>query len=98
MTVGGQPPGRRGFPLWGALAVPGGLLWGATLGVFAGAFFGNAAIGAAIGAGLGIGVGFVLFAAAVVVASAGLSEHEARQQRVADAARSRATPPDDPGR
>jgi hypothetical protein len=98
VRAGGRPPAERGFPLWGALAVPGGLLWGATVGLFAGAFFGNAAIGAAIGAGLGIGVGFALFAAAVVVASAGLSEREAHHQRGARAAKSRAAPPDDPGR
>jgi hypothetical protein len=62
----------RGFPLWGSLAIPAGVLWGTLLGVLAGFLFGNVAIGAAIGAGLGIGIGLVLFAAAIVIASARL--------------------------
>ena len=61
---------KSGFPLWGTLAIPGGILWGTLLGVVAGAAFGNALIGALIGAGLGIGLGLVLFAAAIVIASA----------------------------
>jgi hypothetical protein len=66
--AGRQPP--RAFPLWGSLAIPGGLLWGTAIGIVAGILFGNAVIGAAIGAGLGIGIGLTLFAAAIVVASA----------------------------
>lgn len=57
------------FPLWGLLALPGGLLWGVSLGLGAGMLFGNPWIGAAIGAGLGCGVGLCLFAAAIVIAS-----------------------------
>ena len=68
---GGRKP-RRGFPLWGSLAIPAGILWGTLLGIVAGALFGNALIGAAIGAALGIGIGLTLFAAAVVIASADL--------------------------
>jgi len=68
---GGQTP-RRGFPIWGSLAIPGGILWGLVLGIFAGLAFGNVLIGALIGLGLGVGIGLVLFAAAVVVASAHL--------------------------
>ena len=67
-----RPARRREskFPIWGVLALPGGLLWGALLGVLAGGFLGNAAMGVAVGAGLGIGVGIWLFAAAIVIASA----------------------------
>ena len=65
-----RPREPGSFPLWGALALPGGVLWGALLGVFVGAFFGNAGIGAAIGAGLGVGIGIGLLAAAIVIASA----------------------------
>ncbi len=65
-----QPKPARPFPLWGSLAIPAGLLWGALLGVVAGFLFGNVFIGAAIGAGLGVGIGFTLFAAAIVIASA----------------------------
>jgi hypothetical protein len=62
--------GRQpGFPLWGSLAIPAGLLWGTVLGAGAGLLFGDLLIGALIGAGLGIGVGLTLFAAAIVVAS-----------------------------
>jgi hypothetical protein len=57
------------FPLWGALAIPAGVLWGTLIGVVAGLVFGNLAIGAAIGAGLGVGIGLTVLAAAVVVAS-----------------------------
>jgi len=57
------------FPLWGTLAIPGGLLWGTALGAGCGLLFGSVVIGAMIGAGLGIGVGLTLFAAAIVVAS-----------------------------
>jgi hypothetical protein len=69
---GGRVRRERGFPLWGSLAIPAGVLWGTLLGVLAGLWFGNVAIGAAIGAGLGVGVGLTLFAAAVVIASAKL--------------------------
>jgi hypothetical protein len=61
------PPG---FPIWGTLAIPGGLLWGTALGALAGILFGNIVIGLLIGAGLGLGIGLTLFAAAIVVASA----------------------------
>jgi hypothetical protein len=64
-----KPQRRGGFPLWGTIAIPAGLLWGTALGAGAGLFFGNLAIGALIGAGLGIGIGFTVFAAAIVVAS-----------------------------
>jgi hypothetical protein len=70
MSDRGGAPEKRGFPLWGSLAIPGGILWGTLLGVLAGILFGNVFIGAAIGAGLGIGVGLTLFAAAIVIASA----------------------------
>ena len=70
MNEPGGPNENRPFPLWGSLAIPGGVLWGTLIGVVAGLFFGNAFIGAAIGAGLGVGIGFVLFAAAIVIASA----------------------------
>jgi hypothetical protein len=60
------------FPLWGVLAIPGGVLWGTALGALAGILFGNIVIGTMIGAGLGLGVGLTLFAAAIVVASAKL--------------------------
>jgi hypothetical protein len=68
------PPPRRPeiFPLWGKLAIPGGVLWGTALGALAGMLFGNLVIGTMIGAGLGLGVGLTLFAAAIVVASAKL--------------------------
>ena len=70
MNERGGPPTKRPFPLWGSLAIPGGILWGTLFGVVAGMYFGNAIIGAAIGAGLGVGLGLVLFAAAIVIASA----------------------------
>jgi len=70
MTDDGDPKPSRGFPLWGSLAIPAGILWGTVLGIVAGALLGNVLIGAAIGAGLGIGIGLTLFAAAVVIASA----------------------------
>jgi hypothetical protein len=57
------------FPLWGTIAIPGGLLWGTALGAGAGMLFGNLFIGALIGAGLGVGIGFTVFAAAIVIAS-----------------------------
>jgi hypothetical protein len=63
------PPPRSSFPLWGSVAIPGGLLWGTALGAGAGFYFGELLIGALIGAGLGIGIGFTVFAAAVVIAS-----------------------------
>ena len=67
------PPRRPEiFPLWGKLAIPGGVLWGTALGALAGILFGNVVIGTMIGAGLGLGVGLTLFAAAIVVASAKL--------------------------
>ncbi len=69
----GAPPRRpEVFPLWGVLAIPGGVLWGTALGALAGIVFGNIVIGTMIGAGLGLGVGLTLFAAAIVVASAKL--------------------------
>lgn len=69
----GAPPRRpEVFPLWGVLAIPGGVLWGTALGALAGMLFGNVVIGTMIGAGLGLGIGLTLFAAAVVVASAKL--------------------------
>jgi hypothetical protein len=64
-----EKPKDRGFPLWGSIAVPAGILWGTLLGVVAGLVFGNIVIGGLIGAGLGVGIGLVLFAAAVVIAS-----------------------------
>jgi len=65
-----QPSKRpSGFPLWGTIAIPAGLLWGTALGAGAGLMFGNLFIGALIGAGLGIGVGLTVFAAAIVIAS-----------------------------
>ena len=57
------------FPLWGTVAIPGGLLWGTALGAGAGLLLGDVRIGALIGAGLGVGIGFAVFAAAIVVAS-----------------------------
>ena len=67
------PPKRPEiFPLWGSLAIPGGVLWGTALGALAGMVFGNIVIGTMIGAGLGLGIGLTLFAAAIVVASAKL--------------------------
>ena len=66
-----EPTKRRaGFPFWGMIAIPAGLLWGTALGAGAGVMFGNIAIGALIGAGLGVGIGFTVFAAAIVIASA----------------------------
>jgi hypothetical protein len=62
-------PRAPGFPFWGTIAIPAGLLWGTALGAGAGLLFGNLAIGALIGAGLGVGVGFAVFAAAIVIAS-----------------------------
>jgi uncharacterized membrane protein len=67
----GRKP-QRSFPLWGSLAIPAGILWGTLLGIAIGLALGNVLIGAAIGAGLGVGIGLVLFAAAVVIASADL--------------------------
>jgi hypothetical protein len=64
-----KPPRRSGFPLWGTIAIPAGLLWGTALGAGAGLYFGNIVIGAMIGAGLGVGIGFTVFAAAIVIAS-----------------------------
>ena len=64
-----KAPPQKGFPLWGTLAIPAGLLWGTLLGCGAGLLFGNLIIGALIGAGLGVGVGFTVFAAAIVIAS-----------------------------
>ncbi len=69
MTQPTPQPRPRGFPIWGTLAIPGGLLWGTALGALAGLLFGSLAIGALIGAGLGIGIGLTLFAAAIVIAS-----------------------------
>ena len=63
-----RPP-QSAFPLWGTIAIPGGLLWGTALGAGAGLLFGNLFIGALIGAGVGVGVGFTVFAAAIVIAS-----------------------------
>ena len=57
------------FPLWGKLAIPGGVLWGTALGALLGLLFGNLVIGTMIGAGLGLGIGLTLFAAAIVTAS-----------------------------
>jgi hypothetical protein len=62
----------RGFPFWGTVAIPAGLLWGTALGAGTGFMLGDVAIGALIGAGLGVGIGFTLFAAAIVVASSGI--------------------------
>jgi hypothetical protein len=72
MSDDGGPTPRRGFPIWGSLAIPGGILWGLAIGILIGLAFGNVLIGALIGLGLGVGIGLVLFAAAVVVASANL--------------------------
>ena len=69
MTEPTKPPRRSGFPLWGTIAIPAGLLWGTALGAGAGLYFGNILIGAMIGAGLGVGIGFTVFAAAIVIAS-----------------------------
>jgi hypothetical protein len=69
---GAPPRAPEIFPLWGKLAIPGGILWGTALGALAGIVFGNIVIGTMIGAGLGLGVGLTLFAAAIVVASAKL--------------------------
>jgi len=66
-----KPPEPR-FPLWGALALPGGAVFGALIGIFVGALFGIPGIGVAIGAGLGVGIGLALLAAAIVLASANL--------------------------
>ena len=65
---GGQRA-KRAFPLWGSLAIPAGILWGALLGVLVGALLGSAVIGGLIGAGIGIGTGLALFAAAIVSVS-----------------------------
>lgn len=62
----------KGFPFWGTMAIPAGLLWGTALGAGAGFLLGDVFIGALIGAGLGVGIGFALFAAAIVVASSRL--------------------------
>ena len=72
MTDEGGPSDKPGFPLWGSLAIPAGILWGTLLGIVVGLLFGNVLIGAAIGAGLGVGIGLTLFAAAVVIASGNL--------------------------
>lgn len=72
MTDDGDPKAKRGFPLWGSLAIPAGILWGTLLGIVIGLVLGNVVIGLAIGAGLGVGIGLTLFAAAVVIASADL--------------------------
>lgn len=64
-----SPPSSQ-FPLWGVLAVPGGIVFGTLIGIFLGALFGIPGIGAAIGAGLGIGIGLALLAAAIVIQSA----------------------------
>ena len=64
-----KAPPQNPFPLWGTIAIPGGLLWGAALGAGAGLLFGNLFIGVLIGAGLGVGIGFTVFAAAIVIAS-----------------------------
>jgi hypothetical protein len=72
MTDDGSSKPRPGFPIWGSLAIPAGILWGTALGILVGLLLGNVLIGVAIGAGLGVGIGLVLFAAAVVVASANL--------------------------
>jgi len=66
-----KPPENR-FPLWGVLALPGGAIFGALIGIFVGALFGIPGIGVAIGAGLGVGIGLALLAAAIVLASADL--------------------------
>ena len=71
-TDAAAPRAPEIFPLWGKLAIPGGVLWGTALGALAGIVFGNVVIGTMIGAGLGLGVGLTLFAAAIVVASAKL--------------------------
>lgn len=68
----GGTQARRGFPLWGRLAIPAGILWGAALGGVLGMLFGNLVIGIAIGVGIGVGAGLAVFAAAIVVASANL--------------------------
>jgi hypothetical protein len=68
--VTGPPRAPELFPLWGKLAIPGGVLWGTALGALLGLLFGNLVIGTMIGAGLGLGIGLTLFAAAIVVASA----------------------------
>ncbi len=60
---------RKSFPLWGAVALPAGMLWGTVIGIGIGYLSGNAFIGAAIGAAIGIGIGLSLLAAAVVIAS-----------------------------
>jgi hypothetical protein len=69
MTAPRRRPAREGFPLWGTLAIPAGLLWGTVLGAGLGLLLGNLVIGALIGAGLGVGIGLTLFAAAIVIAS-----------------------------
>lgn len=71
-TNGAAPRRPEIFPLWGMLAIPGGVLWGTALGALTGILFGNIVIGTMIGAGLGLGIGLTLFAAAIVVASAKL--------------------------
>lgn len=65
-----RPEPADGFPLWGVLALPGGAIFGALIGIFVGALFGIPGIGVAIGAGLGVGIGLALLAAAIVLASA----------------------------
>jgi hypothetical protein len=52
-----KAPRPKGFPLWGTLAIPAGLLWGALLGCGAGLLFGNLVIGALIGAAIVIASG-----------------------------------------
>lgn len=60
---------RKKFPLWGAIALPAGALWGVVIGIGIGFLSGNVFIGGAIGAALGIGIGLSLLAAAIVIAS-----------------------------
>ena len=72
MNQRGGPPTKRPFPLWGSLAIPGGILWGTLLGVVAGMYFGNAIIGAPpYRRGLGRGAGACCCSPrAIVIASA----------------------------
>ena len=72
VTRPSKPAPANSFPLWGVLALPGGAIFGALIGIFVGALFGIPGIGVAIGAGLGVGIGLALLAAAIVLASAEL--------------------------